>query len=53
MDDKTKAELCRKMIENFLWENGGIEPDELRVILNAVQTVLEFEGRCGDETVGE
>ena len=43
MDDKTKVQLCRKMIENFLWENGGFEPDELLVILNAVQTVLELE----------
>ena len=42
MDDKTKAQLCRKMIENF-WENGGGAPEELVVILNAVQTVLEFE----------
>ena len=42
MDDKTKAQLCRKMIENF-WENGGGEPEELVVIVNAVYTVLEFE----------
>lgn len=42
MDDKTKVQLCRKMIENF-WETGGVEQEELTVILNAVQTVLEFE----------
>ena len=42
MNNKTKVQLCRKMLENF-WENGGGEPDELTVILNAVQTVLEFE----------
>lgn len=43
MDDKTKVELCKKMIEEYLWETGGGEPEELVVILNAVQTVLEFE----------
>lgn len=42
MDDKTKAQLCRKMIENF-FENGCGEPEELLVIVNAVYTVLEFE----------
>lgn len=42
MDDKAKVQLCRKMIANF-WENRGCEPEELVVILNAVQTVLEFE----------
>lgn len=47
MDDKAKAQLCRKMIEKF-WENRSGEPEELVVILNAVQTVLEFEEEEND-----
>lgn len=42
MDDKAKVQLCRNIIEIFR-KNGGGEPDELPVILNAVQTVLECE----------
>lgn len=42
MDDKTKAQLCRKMIKDF-WEKECGEPEELLVIVNAVYTVLEFE----------
>lgn len=42
MDDKTKVQLCIRLIENF-WETGGGEPEELLVIVNAVYTVLEFE----------
>lgn len=42
MDDKTKVQMCRKLIENY-WETRVGEEDEAPVILNAVQTVLEFK----------
>lgn len=34
MDDKTKAQLCRKMIKNF-YENGCGEPEERPPIMSA------------------
>lgn len=43
MDDKKKVQLCRRMIEEYLWETGGGETGELLVILDAVYAVLEFE----------
>lgn len=43
MDDKTKVELCKKMIEEYLWETGGGKPGELLVILDTAYAVLEFE----------
>ena len=43
MDDKTKVQLCKKMIEEYFWKTEGDEPGELLVIVNAVYTVLEFE----------
>lgn len=43
MDDKAKVQLCRRMIEEYLWETGGGKPGELLVILDAVYAVLEFE----------
>lgn len=47
MDDKTKVELCRRMMDRVLQDPIKLSRNELDLIMAAlistVQTVLEFE----------